>query len=216
MHGDYRYVELQITHLAAALVLFGLASVLLGCLALRQGDDLDAADLVSSPSTGLVDMHAYNVSGLLFAAVALSLVCTAYTVPYLHSAMHLIRTDVAAGLASTVGGWLTLTTVDLCLFALAVWPVSLLVHVFVDLQGALVTYCWALFLVTFCGYSLAAACVVWCRHVRTAWTLFAAVSTACLLFAGFLQRMDSLGGLWKLLAQLSFARWGYEIGRAHV
>ena len=187
-----------------------LAAVLLGCLVLREGDNLDAANLVTSPSTGLIDRHAYNVSGVLFAIIVLVVLATAFAVPYVHSTGQLIKAEVAAGLVSTASAWVALGTVDLMMYTAACWALAVLVYVLINIQGSLGHYCWLLLLVTYCGYSLAATCAVWFRSLRLAWTCFAFITATCLIFTGFLQRLGSLGGLWAFLASLSFTRWAYE------
>ena len=101
-----------------------LAAGLLGCMVLREGDNLTANNLVSSPSTGLVDRHAYSISGMLFAVVALSLVSAAFTVPYLYRAMRLIKQEVNAGMASAAAGWAAQVVVDVIAAALAIWPMA--------------------------------------------------------------------------------------------
>jgi ABC-type multidrug transport system fused ATPase/permease subunit len=193
------------------LVQFTLAAVLLGCLVLNQGDDLDANDLVSNAHTGLVDMHAYNISSVLYAVVVLTLVSTAFAVPHLHSASQCIRAETTAGLVRTVSSWATLVAVDLFMYAVACAALSAVVHSLADIQGSIATYYWLLVLVAWCGYSLAAVCAIWLsQSLRIVWLCYAAIGGACLIFTGFLQRLGSLGGLWWFLAQLSFTRWAFE------
>jgi ABC-type multidrug transport system fused ATPase/permease subunit len=193
------------------LVQFTLAAVLLGCLVLNQGNDLDANDLVSNAHTGLVDMHAYNISSVLYAVVVLTLVSTAFAVPHLHSASQCIRAETTAGLVRTVSSWATLVAVDLFMYAVACAALSAVVHTLADIQGSIATYYWLLVLVAWCGYSLAAVCAIWLSHsLRIVWLCYAAIGGACLIFTGFLQRLGSLGGLWWFLAQLSFTRWAFE------
>jgi ABC-type multidrug transport system fused ATPase/permease subunit len=193
------------------LVQFTLAAVLLGCLALNQGNDLDSNDLVSNAHTGLVDMHAYNISSVLYAVVVLTLVSTAFAVPHLHSASQCIRAETTAGLVRTVSSWATLVVVDLFMYAVACAALSAVVHSLANIQGSIATYYWLLVLVAWCGYSLAAVCAIWLsQSLRIVWLCYAAMGGACLIFTGFLQRLGSLGGLWWFLAQLSFTRWAFE------
>jgi ABC-type multidrug transport system fused ATPase/permease subunit len=193
------------------LVQFTLAAVLLGCLVLNQGNDLNANDLVSNVRTGLVVMHAYNISSVLYAVVVLTLVSTAFAVPHLHSASQCIRAETTAGLVRTVSSWATLVAVDLFMYAVACAALSAVVHSLADIQGSIATYYWLLVLVAWCGYSLAAVCVIWLsQSLRIVWLCYAAIGGACLIFTGFLQRLGSLGGLWWFLAQLSFTRWAFE------
>lgn len=177
---------------------FTTAAVFLGCIALHQGTHLQSINLVTSPTTGLIDMHAYNTSAVLYAVVLLSVVSAAFAVPYIHSVVHTLKLEIGAGIATTSAAYISLVLVDICMYILGCILVSAIVRSMVGIQGNASAYYWLLVLTTVCSYSLAACCSVWLQSLRAAWSVFAFISAVCLIFTGFLQRLGSLGGLWKV------------------
>lgn len=189
---------MQVYELMLGMLRFTTAAVFLGCIALHQGQHLQAVDLVNSPSTGLIDMHAYNTSAVLYAVVLLSVVSAAFAVPYIHSVAHILKQEIGAGIATTSAAYACLVLVDISMYILGCVLVSAIVRSMVCIQGDASAYYWLLVLTTICSYSLAACCSVSLQSLRAAWSVFAIVSAVCLIFTGFLQRLGSLGGLWKV------------------
>lgn len=160
-----------------------IASLILGGITYQVGSTLSTTDNLVSSSNNLSDPNAYAVTSVCFVVVAVSLVGTAFTVPYLRANLQLLQFEVASGLTSTFSTWMSLLILELPLYFLASLVVGCCLYEMLSLPGRLRDFLSACFCVLLVGYSLALNCAVWMKNMRNASLLFSTIAGIVLMFA---------------------------------
>eukprot|EP01034_Spumella_vulgaris_P022154 gene22154-28261_t len=196
-------------YLRMGLFRFMLAGIIIGALVYNAGSKLDAQDLLVY-SDGLENDNAYNVTSAMFVLVAMSVVGTAFAVPYLHANAYLLKFEVASGLQTTLASWLSLVLIDIPMYIVAAIIIGAVVYNMISIQGSSVNFFGTIFMVTLTGYSLAAVCAIWFRSKTMATFVFSLLASFCLLFTGYLQFVPQLPYMWEWAANMAFTRWAFE------
>eukprot|EP01038_Epipyxis_sp_PR26KG_P004858 gene4858-6808_t len=196
-------------YLQMGLFRFMIAGVIIGCLVLSVGNNINNIDLVDD-STNLIDSNAYDVSSAMFVVVAMSLTGTAFAVPYLHSNTLQLKFEVASGLQSTLASWLSLVLIDIPLYLFAAAIVGAIVFSMIRVQGPTFLLYVTILVTTVIGYSLACVCAIWFHSRGLASFVFSIIASVCLIFSGFLQTLPNLPGLLPWATSVVYTRWAFE------
>lgn len=203
-------ILLQIVTFQLDLARIAIAGTFLGCIAYGQGNDIYNTNLVSNTTTELVDVHAYSLSGVVYALVVLSVVAASYAVYNVHNVMHCIKIEASAGIIRTYTGYMSMLCIDIKAYLIGCVIVSSITYNMIGIQGSIGMYYTVLLLATGCSYSLACACAIWCTSLYTAHIIYITISVICLVFTGFLRYIGDVGGLWYVISLLSYTRYAYE------
>lgn len=200
---------LQNLYTRLAVVRFGLVVATFGYFAFKNGAQLRADNLVKDHH-GLLNENAYNLSATLYSLVIWLGLGTAFAVPYMHSNFALTRFEVASGIQNVLSSWFALLVLDVATACIQASAIGLVMYFMLDIQGSALSFFSALFLIIMAGDSLAAACAAWSPTREAAALLFAVVAGISALFAGYVQLLSDLRGVWRWCARVVFTRWAFE------
>jgi ABC-type multidrug transport system ATPase subunit len=192
------------------LVQFIIAAIVMGGFSWNDGNNssLSGDDLAGSETT-TVDPQAYNVTSSLFVVTAMTLAGTSFALPQIYSHLHSLRQGIQSELHRPIPAWLSLLCVDVPIFSLAALAVGGLLYLMLGLESPHWFFI-VIIVTTLCGYSLAAACALWCSSLMRATYTYATYQTFALLFCGYLRPPNALPVWWNWLGKVSFTRWAFD------
>lgn len=183
-------------------------AILIGSLVYNDGNDISSKDVIDE--NGMTNSYAYNITSAVFIVVTLSLIGTAFAVPYLHSNMWQLKFEVASGLQGTVSSWCSLVLIDIPMYLVAATIISGVVFYMINIPGSSNSFFGIVLMATLAGYSLAAVCAIWIQSRQAAMIIFTAIGAFSLLFSGYFQVIPLLPLAWHWGTLVVYTRWAFE------
>lgn len=212
MSRTFKYHVKNRVAIQMTIIRFMVVSVVIGILAVNDGNRIDKDNLVHN-SDNLVVKGAYNITSLLFFIVAMSVAGVSFAVPFLHRNVAIQKKEVKAGLYTTTAAIVSGVLIDVpvlivmaCIYAAVVRQMLSLSLSSFDVDG----YYSSIILVTLSGYSLANLSAVWCSTENIASFFFAFFGAFSVIFTGYQQHIPQLPGVWPWATSTAFTRWAFE------
>ena len=156
------------------------------------------------------DTAAYTEIGCLFLINCMAVVQVSLAIPAMHHTFQVIRSEVRAGLYSSVSAWFSIFIVEVPVYILSSVCMGMIVYAMLGLHLESGHFFGSIIGNALCAYSLAALCSIATGTGTHATFVYSTVGSMCLLFSGFFFPARDSTALWTVVYKGSFSRWAFQ------